>query len=182
MSTLSSWMSWEGGVDLAASTAPDIKQPNVILHVARLVHTPLGSAPSGMVLYAPSGMTPVVMGFITGDPAVGAYFGPNIFAGTPFETAPVLMAKIDITSGDGWCESRIEVESLLFETRLENLGALEQIQRPAGSLPFAQSALEAAAGSATLRVNGEPIKLFQPPVGLAGGPAAVWCPTGMYTR
>jgi len=39
------WMSWEGGVDLIAVTAPDVAMPNVIVHVARMVHTPVGSAP-----------------------------------------------------------------------------------------------------------------------------------------
>jgi hypothetical protein len=38
--TISDWMSWEGGVDLVASTIPGSAQPNIIVHVARLVHTP----------------------------------------------------------------------------------------------------------------------------------------------
>jgi hypothetical protein len=39
-------MAWEGGADRVALTVPDLAMPNVIIHVARLVHTPLGSAPS----------------------------------------------------------------------------------------------------------------------------------------
>jgi len=46
-------MSWEGGVDLVGATSPEAQQPNVIVHVARLVHTPAGSAPAGMLLYHP---------------------------------------------------------------------------------------------------------------------------------
>ena len=44
--SISKWMSWEGGVDLVAVTSPDLQMPNVIVHVARMVHTPVGSAPS----------------------------------------------------------------------------------------------------------------------------------------
>jgi hypothetical protein len=50
---VSSWMSWEGGVDLVAATSPGSPLPNLIVHVARMVHTPVGSAPSGMVLWQP---------------------------------------------------------------------------------------------------------------------------------
>lgn len=182
MPTLSSWMSWEGGVDLAGSTVPGLEQSNVMVHVARMVHTPVGSAPSGMVLYAPDGLPPVVMGFVSTDMKVGAYFGPNIFAGTPFENAPVLPAMIDITSGEGWCAARVEIAGFLFETRLEALDELEDIRREAGALPFGQSVLEAAAESARLRVNGELISLDMPPVGPSGGAPAVWSPAGMYAR
>ena len=37
---IKNWMSWEGGVDLVAMTKPGLSMPNVILHVARMVHTP----------------------------------------------------------------------------------------------------------------------------------------------
>ena len=42
------WMSREGGVDLITVTAPDVAIQNVIVHVARMVHTPVGSAPCGL--------------------------------------------------------------------------------------------------------------------------------------
>lgn len=45
------WMAWEGGVDLIAKTSGDLAMPNVIVHVARMVHTPVGSAPAGMLFY-----------------------------------------------------------------------------------------------------------------------------------
>ena len=50
------WMSWQDGVDLVAVTDPSLTQPNVIIHVAGVVHTPFGTAPSGMVLYQPDGV------------------------------------------------------------------------------------------------------------------------------
>ena len=46
-------MSWEGGMDLVACTQPGLTQPNVILHLGRIVHTPKGSAPSGMIVWQP---------------------------------------------------------------------------------------------------------------------------------
>jgi len=135
-----------------------------------------------MILYAPHGMPPLAMGFIAGDPKVGAYFGPNIFAGTPFENAPHHAAVIDVTTGEDWCAAHIQMEGLVIETRLEKLGPLELVHREATDLPFVQTAIEAAAASATLRINGEDIALHLPPKGLAGGAPAVWSPTGMYTR
>ena len=94
---LSRWMSWEGGVDLVAMTQPDLAQPNVIIHVARMVCTPKGSAASGMVFYQPDpNAPPLVMGFVSEDQVVGEYFPCNIFGDTPFEPAPVLKGNIDV--------------------------------------------------------------------------------------
>lgn len=182
MANVSAWMSWEGGFDLVATTAPGMEQPNVIVHVARLVHTPQGSAPSGMILFAPDGMPPRAMEFVSHDENIGAYFGPNIFAGTPFESAPVLAAKIEVTNSDGWCAARVEVEGFVFEARMEGLGALQAFHREAGVLPFTQETLEAVAARASLKVNGEEITLHLPPVGLSGGAPAVWAATGIYAR
>lgn len=179
---VSAWMSWEGGFDLVAATMPGLDQPNVIVHVARVVHTPVGSAPSGMILYAPEGMPPVAMGFVSSDDKVGAYFGPNVFAGTPFEQAPVLNASIKVTDGDGWCEARVAIDDLLFEARLDGLGELGVYHRDPVALPFTQDVLERVASSASLRVNGQDIALHLPPVGLSGGSPTVWSPSGLYSR
>ncbi len=180
-------MSWESGVDLCACTAPDLAAPNVIIHLARIVHTPVGSAASGMVLYAPTpGQPPQVAGFVSADAAVGAYFGPRIFAGTPFENAPVLAARIEIDLAKieaGEVGARVTLGELVLETRLRGLGALGLVQRgPQAATPFHQQGLEASAASATLKVNGRDVPIFIPPVGLSGGPAAVWSPSGLYAR
>ena len=53
MTNVTKWMSWEGGIDLAAVTSPDLQMPNIIVHLARMVNTPVGSAASGMILYQP---------------------------------------------------------------------------------------------------------------------------------
>ena len=182
---VTNWMSWEGGVDLVATTIPGAEQPNVIVHIARMVHTPLGSAASGMVFYQPDpSAAPAFMGFVSTDPQIGAYFGPNIFAGTPFENAPVLEAQIEVfTSLPSGVGCRVTIEGFEIETRLSNLAALELVERPFGApLPFVQQGIEAAANQISLRLNGEDIPIDFLPVGLSGGACAVWSPTGVYSR
>jgi len=184
MSNINSWMSWECGVDLVAVTQEGLAMPNVIIHVARMVHTPVGSAPAGMVLWQPdpSG-APAVMGFISPDAKVGAYFGPHIFAGTPFEKAPVLTAEISAEYSAGRAASRVKVGGITFEVELTGLTALERINRAPGPMtPFTQDLIEASASAATVRVNGAPVSIILPPVGLGGGAAAVCNPTGIYSR
>lgn len=178
-------MSWEGGVDLVAVTQSGLAMPNIIVHVARMVHTPVGSAPAGMVFYQPDPTAPpALMGFVSQDPTVGKYFGPKIFAGTPFENAPVLDAKIEIDSSmPGEVSASVTVGGFVLKTRLSGLKASELIQRaPAAMPPFWQQGVEAAATSAELAVNGNRVAIQLPPVGITGGPAAVWSPCGVYAR
>lgn len=184
MSNISSWMSWEGGVDLVAFTQEGLSMPNVIVHVARLVHTPSGSAPSGMIFWQPDpAAAPAVRGFISTDRAVGTYFGPKIFAGTPFEQAPVLDAEIAIETSAGRAAARIKTGDFLFEVEMTGLGGLEHINRsPGGMTPFTQDVIEAVAGQVSLKVNGSPVSISVPPVGISGGPAAVYAATGLYAR
>ena len=178
------WMSWEGGVDLVAATVPGLEMPNVIVHVARMVHTPVGSAPAGIVLWQPDPeAAPVVCGFVSTDPVVAAYFGPRIFAGTPFEHAPALDGKIEITSSPDACTARVEVAGHVFETSLTGLAPAEIIQRsPLATAPFVQQGLEAPATAATLKVDGRAVDIVIPPVGITGGPCAVSAPCGLYAR
>ena len=177
------WMAWEGGVDLVGLT-PDSAVPNVMLHVARLVHTPVGVAPSGMVLWQPDpNAPPQLAAFLSHVPQVGAYFGPHIFAGTPFENAPVLEAKIEVfTELPDAVGARVTIGDLVFESRLAELGPMEQIHRAPDLLPFTQQGLEAAARFATLTLNGQEIALTLPEQTMSGGPAAVWAPCGIYAR
>jgi len=179
------WMGWEGGVDLVASTLAGGTQPNVIVHVARLVHTPVGTAASGMVFYQPDPTAaPVVMGFVSTDPTVGAYFGPHIFAGTPFESAPVLTAQLEITTDlPSTVRARVTLEGMVIETELSALSQLTLVSRPFGEpLPFVQQGVEAEALQSRLRINGEDIPIHPLAVGLSGGPSAVWSPAGVYAR
>ena len=183
---ISDWMSWQGGVDLAAVTDPSFTQPNVIIHLANMVHTPVGSAPSGMVLYQPDPKAnPVVMGFVSSDPKLAAWFGPHIFAGTPFEKAPALSAAITITEAADMqsAGSKITVAGHVFEVTFTDLGALAAINRPVGSpMPFSQAGMEAIAGKVMLKVDGTEVAVTVPAVGLSGGNGAVWSPAGIYAR
>ncbi|MEI9906438.1 MAG: hypothetical protein WDN06_22960 [Asticcacaulis sp.] len=181
---LADWMSWEGGVDLVAMTDASLTQPNVIVHLARMVHTPAGSAPSGMVMYQPDAKAPpVVIGFVSADPAVGAYFGPKIFAGTPFEKAPVLDAEIAITEGNGTAGSTLKAGGHTFEVHFDDLAPVMAADRAAGDpMPFLQRTIEATAGKVTLKVDGKDVALTVPAIGLSGGAAAVWAPAGFYAR
>jgi hypothetical protein len=66
MTTVSNWMSWEGGIDLAAITSADLQMPNLIVHLGPKVNTPVGNAPGGMILWQPDpNAMPGVMGFIS---------------------------------------------------------------------------------------------------------------------
>jgi hypothetical protein len=176
-------MSWEGGVDLVALTAPGA-MPNVIVHTARMVHTPVGSAPAGMILWQPNpAAPPAVMGFVSPDLNVARYFGPNIFAGTPFESAPALQASIAVQIAADSASARVSVGAFTFEARLSALGGAELIHRaPAAMPPFFQQGLERTAAKAELLVNGEKVSLIFPPVGISGGPAVVVAPCGIYAR
>jgi hypothetical protein len=184
--TIDRWMSWEGGVDLAGSTIPGSTQPNIIVHVARIVHTPVGSAPAGMILFQPDPtQPPLFMGFISTDLQVGDYFAPKIFADTPFESAPTLLAKIAIDTSDlpNSVSSHISISGYEIEAKFSNLENIASIDRAIGSpLPFSQQALEAIATNVSLKVNGEPVDVYLLPMGITGGGSAVYSPAGIYAR
>ena len=184
MTNVKQWMSWEGGIDLVAVTAPDLQMPNVIVHLGRMVDTPVGSAPSGMIFWQPDPQAaPLVFGFVGTNATVGAYFGPNIFAGTPFEAAPVLDATIDIRIGETSAYAKCVTGGYTFEVEMSNFSAPYLINRePAAMPPFYQQGVEIHAQTATLKVNGEPISIIIPPVGISGGPARVVSPNGVYAR
>jgi hypothetical protein len=181
---INNWMSWEGGVDLIAKTSAEIEMPNVIVHVARMVHTPVGSAPSGMIFWQPDPTAaPLAFGFVSSDEKVAAYFGKHIFAGTPFENAPSIIGTITIDTSGDQASARVEIPGFVFETHLSDFAAQELIGRaPLPTAPFHQQGLEAAASHACLKVNGEKIALTIPPVSITGGPCAVLAACGLYAR
>jgi hypothetical protein len=178
------WMSWQNGVDIAAVTDASYKMPNIIFHVASMVSTPVGSAPSGMILYRPdTTKAPIIMGFVSSNKVVGAYFGPKIFAGTPFEKAPALDATFDVKNDGKVATSKVVVGGHTFEAMLTDVGNPYLIDRAMGSpMPFYQQGVEQKVGKATLKVDGVEVKIIIPPVGLAGGPGSVVSPNGVYAR
>lgn len=180
---IKNYMSWVGGVDLVG-LVNGAEQPNIIVHVAESVTTPLGSAPAGMILIQldPSA-PPEIMGFISPDAEVGAYFGPQIFAGTPFENAPVLPAEITIVHNGDSVRAQIKVGGKEIVCVLSGLEDLEKIDRsPAPMTPFSQQGIESKAGVASLTIDGQDIDLTVPTVGITGGPGAVVSPAGIYCR
>lgn len=178
------WMSWEGGVDLVACTRSELVQPNIIIHVARVVHTPVGCAPAGMLLYQPDpSAPPALAGFISTDSKIAEWFGPNIFAGTPFERAPALTAGIAVGLDGARVTSRVEVAGKVLEVALAGLEPLVQINRRAGEpMPFSQQGLEARAGQVELKVDGRMVAITVPAVAISGGPGALFAPCGIYAR
>ncbi len=184
MSNVTKWMSWEGGIDLVAVTSPDLQMPNVIVHLGRMVNTPVGNAPSGMIFWQPDpNALPAVMGFVSTNSTVGGYFGPNIFADTPFEQAPVLNAQIEINITETTAYSKCVVGSFTFEVEMSDFSAPYLINRePSAMPPFYQQGVEISCGKTVLKVNGEVINIIIPPVGITGGPASVVSPNGVYAR
>lgn len=156
----------------------------VLVHAAAMVHTPVGSAPAGMVLFQEnSNEAPSLMGFISTDQAVADYFGPNIFAGTPFESAPGLVAEISITRGDSSCSSEVKVGDTHIAITLGDLGpTLRSTREPSDHTPFSEQILERAAGNASLKVNGEEIALALPPNTPGTAAPVAFTPAGIYSR
>ncbi len=184
MTNVSKWMSWEGGVDLVALTSPDLQMPNVIVHLGRMVNTPVGNAASGMIFWQPDiTANPLVMGFVSTNETVGDYFGANIFTGTPFEGAPTLKAEIVINIDANSAYSKCVVGEFTFEVEMSNFSAPYLINRePAAMPPFHQQGVEMSCGKTVFKVNGEVINIIIPPVGITGGPASAVSPNGVYAR
>ncbi|TDG35036.1 hypothetical protein EZJ43_15830 [Pedobacter changchengzhani] len=184
MNNVSKWMSWEGGIDLVALTSPDFQMPNLIVHLARMVNTPIGCAASGMILWQPDPQSaPAVMGFVSDNQTVGEYFGPNIFADTPFEFAPVLKAEINIDVTKDKALAVCKVGNYTFEVDMTDFSDPYLIDRtPSAMPPFYQQGVEIHARKTVVKINGEAINLIIPPVGITGGPASVVSPNGVYAR
>lgn len=179
------WMSWEAGVDLVAMTEAGLPGPNLILHVARMVHTPVGSAPAGMVLFQPDpNAAPKVMAFVSSNIKVATYFGPHIFAGTPFERAPALEATIDIAVEiPERVRSVIKVAGHTFETTLSKFRKQHIVHRISSEhAPFVSQGVETTATHAEVTLDGKPLKVILPNAGPNGGPPALWAPCGTYAR
>lgn len=181
--SITKWMSWEGGVDLVASTIENSAMPNVIVHFARMVHTPAGSAASGMLLLPDASGAPKIMAFVSTDQTIGNYFAANVFAGTPFEQAPAMTGEISVEI-DFPRAAKAIVKVRDFDVRLElsDFGELVRVNRQSPNLPFSDDSLEAAARSIELIVNGEKMNIIVPPAGLSGGAPAVYAATGFYAR
>ncbi|MEO5562944.1 MAG: hypothetical protein ABIR18_05900 [Chitinophagaceae bacterium] len=184
MATIKHWMTWQDGVDLVALTDPKLKSPNIIIHLANIVKTPVGNAPSGMILWQPDpNSMPAIIAFVSTDKDVGKYFGPKIFAGTPFEQVQVFKALINIQLHGNKAISRCEVNGYVFEVEMSGFSAPYLINRPpAANSPFWQQGIEMSSSTTVLKVNDRVIDMVVPPIGITGGPASVVAPHGLYAR
>lgn len=179
------WMCWEGALHLAATTRPGFEQPNLVLHVARLVSTPVGSAPAGWIEWSPEpNRPPALFGFLCMDALVGSYFAPKIWAGTAYEKAPVVSGQISFaTKLPHAASARVQVGGHVFEVALDALGPQQLVQRTVGHpMPFAQQGVEAAAGAVALRVNGQSVTPTVAKHSTLGGPGASWSACGVFAR
>ncbi|MDA1260800.1 MAG: hypothetical protein O3A20_09285 [Planctomycetota bacterium] len=179
------WMCWEGALHLAATTRPGFTEPNLVLHVARRVATPVGSAPAGWIEWSPEpGRPPALFGFLCMDALVGSYFAPKIWAGTPLEQAPVIPGQISFaTKLPHAASTRVQVGGHVFEIALDALAPQQLVQRTAGHpMPFIQQGVEASAGTVALKVNGQSVTPTLPKLSGLGGPAATWSACGLFAR
>ena len=123
------------------------------------------------------------MGFVSTNPSVAAYFGPNIFAGTPFENAPVLDATIAVTQSTNSCSADITIGDTRIQVTMDQLGNIIRANRDIGEQsPFAQQTLERAAGTSTLTINGQPAAIVIPDAPDGAAPSAAFTPSGIYSR
>lgn len=180
---IKSWLSWEYGVDITASTAENGHQPNLVIHAARRVFTPAGSGATGLILFTPPRASEPAWRYVVAENVeVGRYCATQVFAGTPFENAEVCGGEIVVEERGAHVEVRIKVAAVEVEARLENLGALQQVMRPCGVLPYAQNQLEAAAQNVALRLDGREQPLYLPPGVAEVASPALWKPCGHYSR
>ena len=86
---------------------------------------------------------PDLFGFICEDEELGKYYGPKIFKGTPFENAPVLVAKITMNIDfPNSISTKIEVAGHVIELELSNFDEAQFYHRE-GGMPFTQNVVEA---------------------------------------
>jgi hypothetical protein len=184
MAIIHNWMTWQDGINLTAITSPQLKIPNIIIHIARQVNTPAGNAPSGLILYQPDPeRMPAVTGFISTDKDVGKYFGPRIFSETAFETVSIFKAIINIQVLGEKAYSRCEVNGYVFEMEMSGFSDPYLVHRsPTTLTPFWQQGIEMSCANTILKVNGQIVEIIVPPIGISGGPASVMSPQGMYAR
>ncbi|MBK9328861.1 MAG: hypothetical protein IPM95_05975 [Sphingobacteriales bacterium] len=175
------FLSWFDGIDAMLKPAPDAPLPNVLVHVARITKTPVGMTPGGMLLINPENKEmPDLFGFICEDEELGKYYGPKIFKGTPFENAPVLIAKIFVYNDfPRSVHTKIEVAGHIIELELSEFDGAQYYYRT-GGMPFTQHVVEAAAHKAVFKFDGKLLGGELPPDGIGGGLPAVFSPSGMY--
>lgn len=178
------WMSWEDGVDLVAMTADGLDAPNVLVLAARIVHTPVGSAPAAIVLWQPVPTAPpAAMGIVCTNGAMSAWLSAKLFAGTPFASAAPMAGAVVVRATATGGTASINTGKLTIETELMGPGGVQLIHRaPSAATPFWQQGIEVAMNSARLSVDGLHVPITIAGTSITGGPGAVLSPAGLYAR
>jgi len=156
---LNHWMSWESGMEVTAATAHEA--PSLVLHLARMLHTPVGSARGGMLLWQPDPRgAPLALCSVTTDSRVGDYCRSHIFAGTLFGNAPPVLGDISIEVHPDDVFARIDIPGFIFELRLSGIAtpALSD-SLPTPSSPCHQKAIRSEIHRTTLKLNGRTVDL-----------------------
>jgi len=95
----------------------------------------------------------------------------------------VLDATIAIQIGLTNAVAKLEVNGYVFQVEMSDFSEPYLIDRkPSAMPPFFQQGVEIHAKKVSLKVNGEPVNIIIPPVGITGGPASVVAPNGVYAR
>ena len=176
------FLAWHDGVDAMLKPAPDAPLPNVLIHTARAVNTPIGICKGGMILMNPDNKDmPDFFGFVAEDPEMGKYFGPRIFKGTPFEGAPVYQAEMNFDIDfPQKVTCTVKADGHVIELELTGFDDAKYYHRPP-VMAFTQNVIEARAHEAVIRFDGNIIPDQLPAEGLAGGLPACYAPAGLYT-
>ena len=178
-------MSWSNGVDGALFTQNGLPMPNILIHTAQAVHTPLGTKAAGMIIFNPDlAAQPKYFGFICEDEQIGSYFGPHIFVGTPFEKAPAIRAKIEVSIDfPKSARTIVTIGSDVIELTLSDFDDAQYYNRPTTAMtPFIQNVIEANAKKVAVQYNHKTITVILPPQGIGGGLPACYSATGLYVR
>lgn len=175
------FLAWLDGIDAMLKPTPDSPLPNVLVHTARVVSTPMGICKAGMILINPENKEmPDFVGFVAEDVELGQYFGPKIFKGTPFEGAPVHQAEMNFEIDfPGKVVCTVKAAGHTIELELSEFDNAQYYHRPPG-MPFTQNVIEACAHKAVFKFDGNVIPGELPPEGMAGGLPACYAPTGLY--
>ena len=175
------FLAWYDGVDAMLKPGPDSPLPNVLIHTARIVSTPMGLCKAGMILVNPQNKAmPDFVGFVAEDVEMGRYFGPRIFKGTPFENAPVHQAEMVFgIDYPNTVTVSVTAAGHVIELELSRFDAAQYYHRPP-AMPFTQDVIEAQAHKAVFRFDGKVIPGELPQTGLAGGLPACYAPAGLY--
>lgn len=157
---LNHWMSWESGIEVTAATTAD-GAPSLVLHLARMLHTPVGSARGGMLLWQPDPRgAPLALCSVTTDSKVGDYCRSRIFPGTLFENAPPILGDISIEVHPDDVFARIAIPGFIFDLRLSGIATpILSDSPPAPSPPCHQRRIRSDIHRTTLKLNGRTVDL-----------------------